>query len=315
MRIPVNTLLYSTTVCIWGSTWYAITLQLSQVPPMLSVIYRFALASVILFAICLATGTRLKYSARDQFFLVLQGATWIGAGYYLLYIVSGKITSGLIATMFSCILFLNVINLRIFMGIPARKGVLAAAALGIVGVVLAFQPAPGAAGKAIGIVPYLIATVSVYLSSIGNVIALRNARTGMSPFASNAWSMLYGSLLLIVLWVAQGGSFQFSTDWGYLLPLLYLSLFGSVTAFCCYLKLMDNIGADRAAYALIMAPVLALVISTIFEGFQWSGVRLLGACCVFLGNILVLAPEHVLKRVWGMVSGARRLARTPTPRS
>ena len=49
----LNVLLYMGATLIWGSTWLAIKLQLTQVPPILSVGYRFCLAALILFGYCL----------------------------------------------------------------------------------------------------------------------------------------------------------------------------------------------------------------------------------------------------------------------
>ena len=72
-----NSLLYIATVLIWGSTWYAIKMQLGAVDPDLSVAYRFIIASVLLIAFCLATGRSLRFAPRHHIFIAARdsGAT------------------------------------------------------------------------------------------------------------------------------------------------------------------------------------------------------------------------------------------------
>jgi drug/metabolite transporter (DMT)-like permease len=109
-------LLYSAATLIWGSTWYGIKLQLTQVPPVLSVGYRFLLASAVLFFYCAVKRRRLRFSGRDHLFLALQGSTLFGLGYIMSYYATAYLTSGLVAVVFSTILLWNIFNLRFFMG-------------------------------------------------------------------------------------------------------------------------------------------------------------------------------------------------------
>jgi drug/metabolite transporter (DMT)-like permease len=74
----------------------------------------------------------------------------------------------------------------------------------------------------------------------------------------------------------------------YLLSLGYLSIFGSVVAFWAYLTLIGRMGADRASYINLIIPVVALLISTLVEGYQWSLLAFAGLCLVLLGNWLVM---------------------------
>ncbi|MEO7496702.1 MAG: DMT family transporter, partial [Massilia sp.] len=68
-----SSLLFAIATLIWGSTFWAITLQLGEVPPAVSVAYRFALASAVLFGFCLLRGNRLRLPWRTQRWLMLQG--------------------------------------------------------------------------------------------------------------------------------------------------------------------------------------------------------------------------------------------------
>ena len=109
----LNFVLYAATTLIWGSTWLGIKLQLTQVPPILSVGYRFCLASTILLIYCIFTKKKLMFSRRDHFFMAAQGFTLFGLGYIMSYLATSYLTSGLVAVVFSTILMWNILNLRL----------------------------------------------------------------------------------------------------------------------------------------------------------------------------------------------------------
>jgi len=69
---------------------------------------------------------------------------------------------------------------------------------------------------------------------------------------------------------------------------LYLSIFGSIIAFTCYLTLLGKIGADKAAYVTLIIPVIALILSTIFEEYTWTLYAFVGVALILIGNMLVL---------------------------
>lgn len=102
--------------------------------------------------------------------------------------------------------------------------------------------------------------------------------------------MAYGAAFTLVLGVFRAGELQFSFAADYLIPLLYLAILGSVIAIGSYIKLIARIGADRAAYALILSPILALVLSTLVEGYHWTLPAAVGIVFVLLGNVIVLYP-------------------------
>ncbi|MDP7445529.1 MAG: EamA family transporter, partial [Candidatus Poseidoniia archaeon] len=82
--------------------------------------------------------------------------------------------------------------------------------------------------------------------------------------------------------------FGFDISYSYVVSLIYLALIASVLGFGSYLKLVGNIGADKASYVNIFTPVIALLLSTLFEDYQWSWVGLVGVVLIIIGNILVL---------------------------
>jgi len=281
--------LYLTPILIWGSTWLAITYQLGKVPPEVSVAYRFALASLILFAWCGVRRLRLVFTWREHLWMAAQGALLFGINYVCVYLAEGEISSGLVAVAFSGIVFLNILGARAFFGTPVRLPMLLGAALGVGGVALIFLPELGAAAgfgrSERGLALAVTGTVS---ASLGNLVASRNQRQGLPVVQLNTFGMMYGALYVALYALAAGRSFSFDGSISYLLSLGYLALFGSVLAFGAYLTLVGRIGAGRAGYINVAIPIVALLLSTLFEGLRWQVCMVAGIALCVGGNILVL---------------------------
>ena len=292
----LNFILYATTTLIWGSTWLGIKLQLSQVPPILSVGYRFFLASVILLIYCIVTNRNLDFSRRDHFFLAVQGVTLFGLGYIMSYLATSYLTSGLVAVIFSTILMWNILNLRLFMGQPVAWRAFSGGVIGLAGICILFWHDLAAFTATSGLIGLIIALVGAYLASIGNVVGSRNARCGVPVTQANVFSMAYGAVFCLVIHFIVGGELTMDWTFGYLGPMLYLTVFGSVVAFGCYMLLIGRIGADYAAYVMLLMPVVALVISTFFEKYRWSSSAILGIAIVLLGNLIILTPAATLEK-------------------
>lgn len=281
--------LYLACVLIWGSTWLAITFQLGKVPPAVSVAYRFALAAAILLAYCIVRALPLRYSLRDHAWMALQGLLLFCANYVLVYLSEVHISSGLTAVIFSSMAFWNILGMRLFYATPLRPAALIGALVGVSGVALVFAPEltvfSKGAGAVLGLAYGLGATLS---ASLGNITAARNQRRGLPVVQQNTFGMLYGALLVSLFVVLTGQSFVFENTVPYTLSLLYLALFGSVLAFGSYLTLLGRIGADRAGYISVAIPIVAVLLSTVFEGFRWHPATVLGIALCVLGNVLVL---------------------------
>ncbi len=288
----VNLLFYTITVLIWGSTWLAIKFQLGTVDPVLSVAYRFTLATLILFAWCLVRRLPMRFSRSEHLFIALQGVLLFALNYLLFYLAELQIASGLAAVVFSTIVVMNLLNGRLFLGTPVELKVLLGGALGMVGLVLLFWPEMAAVNFSGPVIAgLLLSFAATYLASLGNIVSARNQRLRLPVVQTNAFGMAYGALCMAVL-AAVGGS-PLTIDWSmpYLLSLGYLALFGSVIAFGCYLSLVGRIGPGRAAYATLLFPVVALALSTVWEDYHWSLPAVGGILLILGGNYLALARK------------------------
>jgi len=283
-----NLNLYAITVAIWGSTWLAITFQLGTVPPSVSVVWRFALSALMLLTYALWKRLPLHFSPRDHFWMAMQGLFLFGINYVLTYLSEQYLVSGLVAVIFSLMIFLNIVGMRVFFGRPINPIGFLAAMLGVAGVGLVFWPelsrfAP-ARNELTGV---LLAAVAMTVSSLGSMVATHNQR--MPVLQVNGFAMMYGAAFVTLYAAVSGDSFAFDWSFPYVASLLYLALFGSVLAFGAYLTLMRHIGADRAGYTAVAVPVVALALSTLFEDIHWQAPMILGVGLSLAGNVLMLA--------------------------
>ncbi len=282
-----NHLLYAATVLIWGSTWYAIKLQLGTVDPDVSVAYRFILASAMLLLFCVATGRSLRFGVRHHVYIAAQGLFLFCLNYWIFYHATFHLTTGVIAVVFSLIMLMNILNGAVLFGTRVEARVLASAGLGVAGLVLVFwhelTVLDLSSGPMYGLVLSIVAT---YSASLGNMASLRNTRAGLPVIQVNALGMTYGAAFMTILALLRGAPITFEWSATYVGSLLWLAVLGSVVAFGCYLTLLARIGADRAAYAAVVFPIVALIISTVLEGYAWTAPALAGVILILGGNVL-----------------------------
>ena len=287
-----NLSLYVITVLVWGSTWIAIKYQLGSVDPMVSVIYRFGLASFLLFLFCKVRGLRLKFSLQEHFFMGILGLFLFSLNYWLVYLAEVHLTSGLVAVIFSSIVFFNIANGAIFMGAPLERRMMVGALTGIIGILFIFMPELQSFQLAeTGLLGIVFGFTSVLLASFGNIISARNTKNNIPVVQANAFGMGYGTLFLILGAIFLGKEFSFNVSIPYVGSLVFLSVFGSIIAFGSYLTLVGSIGANKASYAIMVVPVVALIISSLVEGYSWNLSGLIGLAMVLLGNFCALRKK------------------------
>ena len=284
-----NLLFNITTILIWGSSWLAIKLQLGYVEPMVSFAYRFLLASAISWIYCRYSGRLMRFGLRDHLLMFLQGTSLFSLNYLLFYISELTLTSGLAAVIFSTLVVMNMLNGIILLKnrFELRMGV--GACLGLAGIVLVFWPeiTDFEMGDE-NLTAAAIAVLATFLASLGNIASARNQHNGIPVIEANTYGMTYGALLMLALSFASGKQFTFEMTATYIGSLLFLSVFASILAFLSYLTLVGRVGVERAAYATLLFPLVALGISTVFEGYHWSAYAGTGVALILTGNLLIL---------------------------
>lgn len=284
-----NRILYLITVLIWGSTWIAIEFQLGTVAPEVSVFYRYALASLLLFGWCRIRGLPLRFDKVAHARFALLGLLLFCLNYILTYHAQQYITSALTAIVFSTMLWMNIVNARFFFGVRAGIRVVAGSVLGIGGIVVLFLPEAGKLSLSDATLAGAgLCMVAAYVASLGNMASQSAQQKGLPIVQSNAWGMLYGAVLTGAIALAEGREFNFDMSAGYVASLAYLAVFGSIVAFGSYLTLLGRIGAHKAGYAVVMFPVVALIISVAFEDLRITPNIVIGILLVMAGNVVIL---------------------------
>jgi drug/metabolite transporter (DMT)-like permease len=299
----MNAVLYLLTVLIWGTTWIAIKFQLGVVPAPVSIAYRFWLASAVLMAL-LALSRKPMLPPRQAWGLLLaQGLALFCCNFLCFYYASQWVPSGLVAVVFSTAPLWNAINGRLFLGRAIRPQVMLGALLGLTGIALLFLPQMqghwGDNGMMLGLALALLGTLCF---SCGNLLSSRMQALGLTPWLTNSWAMLIGASILGVAALVLGMPFALEPGTRYLGSLLYLAIIGSVIGFTAYLLLVGRIGPDRAAYSTVLFPVVALTVSTVFEGYHWTAPALAGLALVLAGNLLAFLPIGASRK---LAAGAR----------
>jgi len=277
---------------IWSSTWLAITFQLGTVAPEASVAYRFALAALLIAGGCLATGRSLRFSLRHHVLFATQGALFFGLNYIAIYRAEQYATSGLVAVLFSTIVIMSLVGTRLAFGTPITARALIGAVLGVGGVALLFLPeltsARAGGDTALGIAYTLGGTA---VATGGNLVSMRMQRLQLPIVETTAIGMGYGALVAAVVATLGGIAWSFDSRLGYVVSLAYLAVFGSIVAFLTYLTLLKQVGAGPASYIGVTTPVVAMLFSTLLEGYRWTLPGVAGVALAVLGNVLVLRAK------------------------
>ena len=286
-----NVALYVLVVLVWGSSWLAIKYQIGVVAPEASLVYRFAVSAAVMFVWVLVARLPLRFSLRDHGYIALQGALIFCLNYFLFYHAAAYLTTGLIAVVMSTASIVTMLISIVVLGRRPSVYMLSGALLGAIGIAIVFWPDLMAFFRGQGSVTGLLLSAGGMTSfAVGSMVAARNQASGLSVRGSSAWAMAYGVILMSAYSTARGTEFTFDYTWLYAGSLLYLAIFSTVVAFALYFTLLGRIGPERSAYTTVLFPVVALTLSTFFEGYVWTSAALIGVALTLVGNMLVLLP-------------------------
>ncbi|EOY8030890.1 DMT family transporter [Raoultella planticola] len=290
----MNAILYGLVVVIWGTTWIAIFLQQGPVSAPVSIFWRFAVASVTMLAILLATRRLRPLALRDHLFCVVQGCCVFCFNFWCFYTAAAHINTGLESVIFSMAVLFNAINGFIFFRQQPPAHFWLAAALGLVGIITLFWDDLLSNGLNASLLWGIgLSALGTYGFSLGNMLSMRHQRRGLETLTTNSWAMLYGTLVMGAIALVRGDDFTPQWTLSYMGALLYLALFGSVIAFGAYFTLVGRIGAGKAAYSTLLFPLVALTISTFYEGYVWHSNAVIGLALILVGNLVMFArPEQ-----------------------
>ena len=284
--------LFALAVLVWGTTWHAIVYQIAETPVVWGVAIRFALAGAFCAGVALLRAERLWIGPRGLALAAFQGLFMYSLSYLCVYEAEHHVPSGLVAIGYSLSPILNGVASHLIWKTPLTRRFLFGGTMGAVGVVLIFAPelarsdAKGETGMGL-----LLTAGAVLLSSVGSLASSRNRAQGLPFWSTIAWGMGAGALLSAALAVAQGIPLpwppsRLSAAWW--ASLLYLSIAGSAVAFACFLGLQQRLGPGPASTVGVATPVLALIVSTMLEGYEPTLWTLGGVALALGGSVLAL---------------------------
>jgi len=286
---------------IWGTTWYAIRLQLGSVDPIVSVVYRFTLAAALLFAWCALRGLPLALTRQQHAACFGVGLCTFTVDYACLYLAEARITSAVVAVAYGATAFVNLIVFRWLFGQRAALSAWVAAGCGLLGVgMLSWEEITRAHLDQRVIAGLAFSLVAVLTAVLGNACARRAEQAGAPLGAATAWAMAYGAALLSIFVTLSGRAWSFDARATYVLSLLYLTGLGSVVALLLYFGIARRRGYTLAAYVTALTPLIAMLMSSLFEAKSWHALALVGVAFVILGQWLLLrrrAPIQAPLRV------------------
>ena len=287
--------LYILMIFAWGFSWIAIKFQQSSVAMEVSILYRFAIAACFMFVFGYLFKKIQKTHYHHHFFFALQGLCLFCFNFLAFYSSTSYIASGLTAVVMATAPIFNAIHGKLFYQTPTSANFWLGVIVGLAGICLLFigdlRQTNWSQDVFIGLFYALIGT---WCFSIGTMISIRNTRNMIQPYTATSYAMVYGCMALLVIITFKGLPFNIETNVHYLGGLLYLAIPASVIGFTAYLVLVDRIGANNAAYLLVITPIVALTSSSFFEGYQWTNAATAGLTLIVLGNFLTKRTKSLL---------------------
>jgi drug/metabolite transporter (DMT)-like permease len=275
---------------IWSSTWIVIKDQLGAVPPTWSVTYRFIVAAAAMFAWAAASGATLRIGRRGHLLAALFGIPQFCLNFNFVYAAEHHVTSGLVATVFALLMVPNSALAWLFLKQKVTWSFVAGSAIACVGVALLFvqEMRTSPASSDAVLLGIGLTLLGVFSASAANILQASRFGTAMPLASLLAWGMVYGIAANALLAWAAAGPPVIEARPAYWIGLIYLGLFASALAFPLYFAVMRRVGPGKAAYSSVLVPILAMAISTLFEGYRWSTLALAGGALALVGLVIAL---------------------------
>ena len=283
---PYDLFLYVAVIFGWSTSWYPLSLQLGAVAPEVSLVWRFAAASVLMMALSRFRRIRLRYGRDAHLVFACLGVLLFSTNFALFYNASLFAASGLLAVILSTSSLINVLLVAVVNRTAPNGMQLAASVTGMLGLGLIFAPelqVSSTVGLAL-----LFGGAGTICFCVGNLVSAATQKRGIHVFASTSWGMVYGTAFMVLVSLVRGHDFTIDPTFSYLGSLAWLVVVSSVLAFASYLSLVGRIGPGRAAYATVIFPVFALLISALYEGYECTWLALAGLALVMAGNMIMI---------------------------
>ncbi|MCS3448864.1 MULTISPECIES: DMT family transporter [Bradyrhizobium] len=284
----MTALLFALTALLWGGGALATAMQAGVTPAPWSVALRMMLAGVILLGYGRLRGVPLAIPRKDRPAVALQGLLFFAIAFIAFYEATARMPSGLAALVLSTSSLFAAVIARAVLGVPISSGFVSGALCGILGLAIIFLPG-AAAHRATPLAGFAWALTAAIATGAGTTVGARNQRAGLPVVSVLGWGAFVGAAASALWAVATGTPFAADISLSYVASFLYLGIAASCITFMLYFELVRRLGPGRAAYTLALVPLVALVLSALFEHLALGWPVLAGAAAILAGNVLVLA--------------------------
>ena len=283
---PSDYILYGITIFGWSTSWLPLRWQLGEVAPEVSLMWRFIMASLLMFAVTKLMGKQVFIPLKHHFRLAAMGLFLFSLNFTLFYYGGMNTASGLLAVVFATASIMIMLLMAIVDRRLPRAVHMLAALMGFAGVGIIFAPMIDLSGPIT--TTLILCLIGTLVFSTGSIVSSSSQKIGLPVMASNCWGMAYGAFYLFIVSLLRGHEFIIEPTVTYVSGLIWLAVVSSVGSFTAYLLLVGSIGPGRAGYATVVFPIFALMISAMIEGYEWTILAVLGLVLVSAGNWLMV---------------------------
>lgn len=281
-----NKCLFFIAILISGMAWSLIPSQHYNILPEFSIAYRFFLGFSILFSLSYVKGLIKKLSLRDHLMLCLVGICLYALFCSLSYRATDYLSTGLISLFVALVVIPNTIFEYCLTRKKISPGFLVQVILTVIGCWMIFMTDPDLEHEHEFIGVWL-SIMAVIIYAIGSRISMQVPHERVSKIYQTALAMLYSAVFSLVMGFLLSGQVVFPFIWSinYVIPLILLGLIFGPIVFVIYLYLVEKVGASMASYIWVAAPIVALIVSSIFEGLQLTWTVLFGVGLILFGIV------------------------------
>lgn len=280
---------FATVSLIWGSTWLVIKEQVAVMPAGWTVTFRFTLAAAGMMLLARIRREDLTLTPRRAGLAAMLGLLQFCGNFQFVYRAETFVTSGLVAVMYALLMAPNAVLARVFLGTRISGRFIAGSLVAGAGIALLMlqeyrsAPPSGAMNVALGVG---FAMAGILCASAANILQASPAGRQQAVVPLIAWAMVFGAGIDAVLAMGLYGPPSLAAPPRFWAGVAWLAVMGSVVTFPVYFSLIRSIGAGRAAYSNVVVPVVAMALSTVFEGYRWSVMAAAGSVLA-LGGVLI----------------------------
>jgi drug/metabolite transporter (DMT)-like permease len=274
---------------VWGSTYLALDVAITTMPPMLMMSLRFAIAGGALYVWAVRRGGRRERPTRRQWLHTLvTGGTMLVGGTGLISLAMVWIGAGTAALLSATVpvwlaLFARIVH-RDRLSRMSWIGLM----VGLVGVAVLVDPSGGQ-------LPGMVLAILGAMAWAGGSLRSRVAPAPSRPLVAASMEMLGASVVFLLVGILLGEPARLdlaAIDLPSILSFVYLTTAGSIVAFTAYRWLLMNAPTPLVGTHAYVNPIVAVLLAWAVLGERLEGRALVAGGVILLSVLLVVTARR-----------------------